>query len=130
MNLRIEFPPSRSPSFEHTMGICRRLPGFKETTQSGAPLYTIEFKDTEFESAQAVIDLIRNLRMVTFYIEGLLVSRTRALYEVSERVFNKYKEDFAERQRRREIERRLSMQKLIRDAKTPGDISGNIGPTT
>lgn len=75
MTIRIEFPRAKSSNFDRVLSICRRLPGFKESSQDGLPLYSVEFAESEMESLQAVLDFVANWKLTAYYLDDKLVSR-------------------------------------------------------
>ncbi len=77
MILRFEFPPNKSQNFARALGICRRLKSFKERTEDGMVLYSVEFTEDDIFSAEAIRDLIYGWKGAAYYVDGMLVSRSR-----------------------------------------------------
>lgn len=122
IRLKIEFTKSRSGDFNRILGLIRKTPSFKETSDGGTSLYSVEFDESDFDSAQAVLDLVRGWRSVVFYINGKLVPRFKASNAVWDKVYFEYLESRKEKNNRRPLEDRLKMLKKIRQSKSATDL--------
>lgn len=122
IRLKIEFTKSRSGDFDRILGLIRKTPSFKETSDGGTSLYSVEFDESDFDSAQAVLDLVRGWRSVVFYINGKLVPRFKASNAVWDKVYFEYLESRKEKNNRRPLEDRLKMLKKIRQSKSATDL--------
>lgn len=122
IRLKIEFTKSRSGDFDRILGLVRKTPSFKETSDGGTSLYSVEFDEPDFDSAQAVLDLVRGWRSVVFYINGKLVPRFKATNAVWDKVYFEYLESRKEKNDRRPLEDRLKMLKKIRQSKSATDL--------
>ncbi len=122
MRLKIEFTKSRSGDFDRILGLISKTPSFKETFNRGTSLYSVEFDESDFDSAQAVLDLVRGWRSVVFYINGKLVPRFKASNAVWDKVYFEYLESRKEKNNRRPLEDRLKMLKRIRQSKSATDL--------
>ncbi len=85
MTLTIEFMRTRSPVFARVLSIARTIPTFKERESDGLTLYSVDFKEKDFESAQAFFDHVRGWKGVAFYIDGKVAPRLRAVRLVFDR---------------------------------------------
>lgn len=122
MRLKIEFTKSRSGDFDRILGLISKIPSFKETSDEGVSLYSVEFDESDFDSAQAVLDLVRGWRSVVFYINEKLVPRFKASNAVWDKVYFEYLESRKEKNNRRPLEDRLKMLKKIRQSKSATDL--------
>jgi hypothetical protein len=78
MNLRIEFIEAKSPSFKRVLGICRKIKGFKHRKEDGMTIYSLEFKEEDVYTAEAVNDFVHAWKGTAYYADGKLISRGRA----------------------------------------------------
>lgn len=85
MTLTIEFMRTRSPVFARVLSIARTISTFKERETDGLTLYSVDFKEKDFESAQAFLDHVRGWKGVVFYIDGKVAPRLRAVRLVFDR---------------------------------------------
>ncbi len=122
MRLKIEFTKSRSADFDKILCLIRTNPSFKETSDRGTSIYSVEFDESDFDSAQAVMDLVRGWRGVVFYINGKLVPRFKASTAVWDKIYFEYLESRKEKKNRRPLEDRLKMLKKIRQSKSAKDL--------
>ncbi|MBL8023916.1 MAG: hypothetical protein JNK54_06505 [Elusimicrobia bacterium] len=89
MNLRIEFMRTKSPVFDRIISVVRQFPTFKEWDSDGIHLYSVEFVETDFESARTVIDFVRGWKGVTYYRDGQLISKGTAYRAAFDEIFRK-----------------------------------------
>lgn len=122
MKIKIEFTKSRSDDFDRVLALIRKTPSYKEFSEKGITLYSVEFDDSDLDSAQAVIDLLRGWKKVAFYMDGKMVPRFKATTFVWDRIYADYEKSRKENQKRREVDRSLRLRKSIRDAKSPKDL--------
>lgn len=122
IRLKIEFTKSRSGDFDRILGLISKTPSFKETSDGRTSYFSVEFDESDFDSAQAVLDLVRGWRSVVFYLNGKLVPRFKASNAVWDKVYFEYLESRKERNNRRPLEDRLKMLKKIRQSKSAADL--------
>lgn len=122
MKLKIEFTRSRSEDFDRVLALIRKIPSYKEITERGISLYSIEFDESNLDSAQAVMDMVRGWKKVAFYMDGRLVPRFKIVTYVWDRVYADFERTRKEAQKRRDVDGSLRLRKSIREAKSPKDL--------
>lgn len=120
MILRIEWIKSKSGYYGRVMDVCKKLPTFKEDRET----FSVELTDKQFDTAQAVIDMVGHWKGTAFYMDGILTSHMKARRIVWDSSFYDYRDQQEEAARRRALDRRIKMQNKIKDAKTPNDLLG------
>lgn len=76
MKIRLEFGQSRSISFLWVVRLCKKFPTFKEFTDEGMQIYSIEVTDTdpELSSLETIFNKVRGWKQVAYFINDKLVS--------------------------------------------------------
>jgi hypothetical protein len=132
MTLRIEFTKVRSPRWARVLSIVRKLPTFKETTENGETVYSVDFDtSTEFETAQAVLDFVRGWQSTALYMDGKLVPTFHAVRFIGDKMIRAYRirerEEMKAEQRER-VEKTLEARRRLREAHGVRDILGGDPP--